>query len=129
MPAAQAPTVVRASVSAAASTAKAQPPWTGSTDTAVAELKQILGPVFESPKPTALLRRIIATMPSDAVICDFFAGSGTLGAVAGKLGRRYVLVDSSPEAIEVMRRRLPDADRCSGTGLDFVSMSEPQVVR
>jgi adenine-specific DNA-methyltransferase len=51
----------------------------GSTDTAVAELKDIVGHVFESPKPTGLLRRIIETMPSDAMILDFFAGSGTTG--------------------------------------------------
>jgi adenine-specific DNA-methyltransferase len=51
----------------------------GSTDTAVAELKEIVGHVFESPKPTGLLRRILATMPDDAVVLDFFAGSGTTG--------------------------------------------------
>jgi site-specific DNA-methyltransferase (adenine-specific) len=39
-------------------------------------------------------------------VLDFFAGSGTLGAVAKKLGRRYVLIDSNPEAVAVMRRRL-----------------------
>jgi site-specific DNA-methyltransferase (adenine-specific) len=37
---------------------------------------------------------------------DFFAGSGTLGAVAAKLGRRFALVDSSPDAIAVAERRL-----------------------
>ena len=51
----------------------------GSTDTAVAELKALVGHVFESPKPTGLLRRIIETMPADARILDFFAGSGTTG--------------------------------------------------
>jgi adenine-specific DNA-methyltransferase len=51
----------------------------GSTDTAVAELKATIGHVFESPKPTGLLRRVIETMPPDAVILDFFAGSGTTG--------------------------------------------------
>ena len=47
----------------------------GSTDTAVAELKAIVGHVFESPKPTGLVRRILQTMPADAVVLDFFAGS------------------------------------------------------
>jgi adenine-specific DNA-methyltransferase len=57
----------------------------GSTDTAVAELKEIVGHVFESPKPTGLIRRILATMPDDVVVLDFFAGSGTTGhAVALK---------------------------------------------
>ncbi len=51
----------------------------GSTDTAVAELKEILGHVFESPKPTGLVRRILATMPDDVRVLDFFAGSGTTG--------------------------------------------------
>ena len=51
----------------------------GSTDTAVAELKRILGHVFETPKPTGLVRRILETMPDDAVVLDFFAGSGTTG--------------------------------------------------
>ena len=51
----------------------------GSTDTAVAELKEIVGHVFESPKPTGLVRRILGTMPADARVLDFFAGSGTTG--------------------------------------------------
>jgi adenine-specific DNA-methyltransferase len=51
----------------------------GSTDTAVAELKAIVGHVFESPKPTGLVRRILQTMPPDIVVLDFFAGSGTTG--------------------------------------------------
>lgn len=51
----------------------------GSTDTAVAELKSLVGPVFESPKPTGLVRRILTTMPPDARVLDFFAGSGTTG--------------------------------------------------
>ncbi len=57
--------------------------WTaeeiGSTDTAVAELKVILAHVFESPKPTGLVRRILTTMPADSEVLDFFAGSGTTG--------------------------------------------------
>ena len=38
---------------------------------------------------------------------DFFAGSGTTGAVAAAMGRRFVLVDENPQAVDVMRRRLP----------------------
>ena len=43
------------------------------------------------------------------MVLDFFAGSGTLGAVAEKLGRSYVLIDSNPEAVAIMRARLPGA--------------------
>jgi site-specific DNA-methyltransferase (adenine-specific) len=62
---------------------------------------------YPSQKPEGVLRRIVqaSSRPGDRVL-DFFAGSGTLGAVAKKLGRRYVLIDSNPEAVAVMRRRL-----------------------
>lgn len=65
---------------------------------------------YPTQKPEGVLRRMVqaSTEPGDRVL-DFFAGSGTLGAVAAALGRRYVLVDSNPEAIAVMRTRLPDA--------------------
>ena len=62
---------------------------------------------YPTQKPEGLLRRMIAasTSPGDRVL-DFFAGSGTTGAVARALGRRFVLVDENPEAIAVMRARL-----------------------
>jgi site-specific DNA-methyltransferase (adenine-specific) len=62
---------------------------------------------YPTQKPEGIVRRIIqaSTRPGDWCL-DFFAGSGTLGAVAAALGRRYVLVDSNPDAIEVIRRRL-----------------------
>ena len=73
----------------------------GSTDTAVAELKEIVGQVFESPKPTGLVRRILATMPADARVLDFFAGSGTTGhavalANAGRRRHPHLPVASTP---------------------------------
>jgi adenine-specific DNA-methyltransferase len=51
----------------------------GSTDTAVAELKDLVGHVIESHKPTGLIRRVLATMPADVLVLDCFAGSGTTG--------------------------------------------------
>ena len=49
---------------------------------------------FSSPKPELLLRRILdlATSPGDLVL-DSFAGSGTTGAVAHKMGRRWIMVE------------------------------------
>ena len=63
---------------------------------------------YPSQKPEGILRRIVAasSAPGDWVL-DFFAGSGTTGAVASALGRRFVLVDESAAAIAVMRDRLP----------------------
>jgi site-specific DNA-methyltransferase (adenine-specific) len=62
---------------------------------------------YPTQKPEGIVRRMVAasTRPGDWCL-DFFAGSGTLGAVAAQLGRRYVLIDSNPEAIEIMRARL-----------------------
>ncbi len=66
---------------------------------------------YPTQKPEGIVRRMVAasTLPGDWCL-DFFAGSGTLGAVAAKHGRRYVLIDSNPEAVEVMRRRLGHAE-------------------
>lgn len=52
---------------------------------------------FATPKPEALLERIvhIASDPGDLVL-DFFAGSGTTGAVAHKMQRRWITVERSP---------------------------------
>ncbi len=63
---------------------------------------------YATQKPAGILRRIIhaSSEPGDWVL-DFFAGSGTTGAVAASLDRRFVLVDENPEAIDVMRARLP----------------------
>jgi site-specific DNA-methyltransferase (adenine-specific) len=62
---------------------------------------------YPTQKPEGVVRRMLqaSTRPGDWCL-DFFAGSGTLGAVAAKLGRRYVLIDSNPEAVRVMRQRL-----------------------
>jgi site-specific DNA-methyltransferase (adenine-specific) len=62
---------------------------------------------YPTQKPEGILRRMVAasTRPGDWCL-DPFAGSGTLGAVASGLGRRYVLIDSNREAVDVMERRL-----------------------
>ena len=65
---------------------------------------------YPTQKPEGVLRRIVQASTAEGDWClDFFAGSGTLGAVAAQLGRRYVLIDESPEAVAVMRRRLGGA--------------------
>jgi len=52
------------------------------------------GDPFTTPKPERLLKRVleIATSESDLVL-DSFAGSGTTGAVAHKMGRRWIMVE------------------------------------
>jgi site-specific DNA-methyltransferase (adenine-specific) len=62
---------------------------------------------YPTQKPEGIVRRMVqaSTRPGDWCL-DFFAGSGTVGAVAAGLGRRYLLIDSNPGAIEVIRARL-----------------------
>jgi site-specific DNA-methyltransferase (adenine-specific) len=62
---------------------------------------------YPTQKPEGIVRRIVAASSRPGGWClDFFAGSGTLGAVCEQLGRHYVLIDRSPEAVAVMRARL-----------------------
>jgi len=61
---------------------------------------------YPTQKPLGILRRIIqASSKEGEVILDFFAGSGTSGAAALELNRRFILIDQNPEAIEVMKER------------------------
>ena len=61
---------------------------------------------FLTQKPEALLKRIIAasTEPGDLVV-DLFSGSGTTAAAATRLNRRFIVVDQSPVACALLRRR------------------------
>jgi len=62
---------------------------------------------FPTQKPEALLERIIkASSNPGEIVLDAFAGSGTTGAVAEKLGRRWIMIDSSKLAIYTMQKRL-----------------------
>ena len=62
---------------------------------------------YPTQKPEGIVRRMVQASSRPGDLClDPFAGSGTLGAVAAKLGRRYLLIDESPEAYRVMCARL-----------------------
>ncbi|MHB1020868.1 MAG: DNA-methyltransferase [Acidobacteriaceae bacterium] len=62
---------------------------------------------YATQKPLGILERIVKvhSKPGDLLL-DFFAGSGTLGEAAAKLGRESILVDSNLEAIRTMKKRL-----------------------
>jgi adenine-specific DNA-methyltransferase len=115
----------------------------GSTDTAVAELKAVVGHVFESPKPTGLVRRILSTLPADVVVLDPFAGSGTTGhavalANAADGGSRRCISINSAEptrpgsnaqlaglttVADITRARLAAVAETVGGGLEVVAKS------
>jgi site-specific DNA-methyltransferase (adenine-specific) len=62
---------------------------------------------YPTQKPLPILERIVRvhSRPGDLVL-DCFAGSGTTGEAAARNGRRFLLADSNPEAVAVMRQRL-----------------------
>ena len=64
---------------------------------------------YDTQKPEKLLERIIkSSSDENSIVADFFAGSGSTGAVAEKLGRRWILSDFGKPATMIMRKRLVD---------------------
>jgi len=64
---------------------------------------------YGTQKPEQLLERIItASCPENGIVADFFAGSGTTGAVAEKLGRKWIMSDLGKPACLITRKRLID---------------------
>jgi site-specific DNA-methyltransferase (adenine-specific) len=62
---------------------------------------------YPTQKPLGVLERIVKVHTEEGdVVLDFFAGSGTTGEAAARLGRGFVLIDEHPDAIATMRRRL-----------------------
>jgi site-specific DNA-methyltransferase (adenine-specific) len=81
--------------------------------------KEKLG--YPTQKPLAIVRRaLLASSRPDALVVDFFAGSGTTGAAALATGRRFILVDDQPAALEVMRRRF-----ANDVGVVFDAQARP----
>ena len=62
---------------------------------------------YPTQKPLTILRRIVAasSRPGDLIV-DWCAGSGTAGVAAAELGRRFLLIDNSDEAVRTMKQRL-----------------------
>lgn len=66
---------------------------------------------YATQKPLGILERIVKVHSNPGeIVLDFFAGSGTTGEAALKHGRDYILVDSNPQAVELMRKRLAHLD-------------------
>lgn len=66
---------------------------------------------YATQKPEALLERIIkASSNENSIVADFFGGSGTTGAVAEKLNRRWIMSDFGKPANMIMRKRLIDQE-------------------
>lgn len=92
----------------------------GTTDAAKKHLLALLPrrPVFDTPKPEGLLRRIlhIVTNPGDLVL-DAYLGSGTTAAVAHKMGRRWIGIERSEQAVAYAAARLEEVVGGEGGGI------------
>jgi adenine-specific DNA-methyltransferase len=67
---------------------------------------------YPTQKPEELLERIISTTTEEGdIVADFFCGSGTTGAVAEKLGRKWITSDLGKFAIHTTRKRLISVQR------------------
>ena len=67
---------------------------------------------YATQKPEALLERILEASSNEGdLVADFFCGSGTTGAVAERLGRRWLMADLGRFAIHTSRKRLIELQR------------------
>lgn len=65
---------------------------------------------YPTQKPVRLLERIVAASSRQGdLVLDPYAGSGTTGVAAARLGRRWLLADRNPAAVDIARRRLAAA--------------------
>ena len=66
---------------------------------------------YATQKPLGILRRIVQVSSSENDLClDMFAGSGSFGAACLENNRKFIMIDSNKEAIDVMKRRFDGAD-------------------
>ncbi|CAN5922590.1 site-specific DNA-methyltransferase [soil metagenome] len=81
---------------------------------------------FPTQKPEALLERIIsASSNAGDVVLDPFCGCGTAVAASQKLGRRWIGIDVTHLAINLIKTRLRDAN---GSAVQFGVIGEPTTV-
>lgn len=113
---------------------------TGLNQHASSEMEKLFGEkaAFETPKPEALLQRIIhiASNPGEIVL-DSFLGSGTTTAVAHKMGRRYIGIEMGEHAktrcVPRMRKVIEgeqggisaEVNWAGGGGFSFYTLGEP----
>jgi len=77
---------------------------------------------YPNQKPIGILRRMIcASCPPEGLVADFFAGSGSAGEASYRLDRRFLMVDSNREAVDVMAKRYSPFQ-----GIEYVGIQKPQ---
>ena len=84
--------------------------WTGKQFIVHAQSSETVG--YPTQKPEALIERIIKASSNEGdLVADFFCGSGTMAAVAEKLGRKWMCADLGKFAIHTTRKRMIGVQR------------------
>jgi site-specific DNA-methyltransferase (adenine-specific) len=74
---------------------------------------------YPTQKPLGIVKRIVAASSRPgSVVLDCYAGSGTTGAAALALGRSFILMDNSEQALQVMARRFDGVPDIEWVGFD-----------
>ena len=88
------------------------------------------GKAHSTQKPESLLHRVIvsSTRPGDVVLDPFF-GSGTTGAVAKRLGRRFIGIERDGEYVKVARRRIASVVPAESEAIEITKSkrAEPRI--
>lgn len=85
---------------------------------------------YPTQKPIGILKRIVAASSKRGdTVLDFFAGSGTAGEAAYRLGRYFILVDNYEEALKVIARRFSGFEDIEFIGFDPRPYQVPQTQR
>ncbi len=105
--------------------------WTLPLCTGNERLKDANGDKAHSTqKPEALLHRVIvsSSKPGDVVLDPFF-GSGTTGAVARRLGRRFIGLERDPKYASLARQRISDIEPADSEAIEVTKSkrSEPRI--
>lgn len=78
---------------------------------------------YATQKPEKLIERIIEACSDEGDICaDFFSGSGTLGAVASRMNRRWIMCDEGDVSIASQIKRLCGGADLEGSGFKVIRM-------
>lgn len=74
---------------------------------------------YPTQKPLGIVKRIVlASSQPDDLVLDCFAGSGTTGEASLLTGRRFILIDDNPAALEVMAKRFARSSDIEWIGFD-----------
>jgi site-specific DNA-methyltransferase (adenine-specific) len=85
---------------------------------------------YPTQKPLGILKRmILASSEPDDLVLDFFAGSGSTGEACRQTGRRFVLIDQNPEALQVMAKRFAPSADIEWVGFDPAPFQSPPVAK